>query len=242
MRLLFTVSGWFVVLLAATTPLLAQPTIKLLTKTVMTLVAKDEKTRLERPARFDVETLSGRKTYSGQGLPGRPFSVVLEGTDTLIVTTSVQGYGTLKEIMLVSCDTCASYAYVALLRSENDSLFTNLEVNQAIQLDKVYFDQSSYVLRSESYPQLDKLVKTLATFPRLKIEIAGHTDNVGDRLLNQALSENRARIITNYLVSHQIASERLRYAGYGSKRPAAPNDSEENKRRNRRVEFIVLAR
>lgn len=74
-----------------------------------------------------------------------------------------------------------------------DSVFRNLAVNQAFRIDDVYFDQSSYVLRPEPHPQLDKLAKTLTTTPKLVIEIAGHTDNVGDRWLNQALSATGTR-------------------------------------------------
>lgn len=215
-------------------------TVKPRVKTVMTIQAKDEKTGAELPARYDVEAVLAKKKYNGQSGPTKPFAITLERTDTLIVTTTAKGYGTIEEVMLVTCDTCADYEYVALLPKE-DSVFTDLKVDQAVQLDKVYFDQSSYVLRPESYPQLDKLVKTLNTSPRLKIEIAGHTDNVGDRRLNQALSENRAKVIANYLVSKCIAEDRLRHNGYGDARPAAANDSEDNKRKNRRVEFVVLA-
>ncbi len=209
-------------------------------KTVMTLLARDEKTRVDVPARFAVEAILAKRKYNGAGTPQKPFTITLERTDTLIVKTTAKGYSTIEEVMLIKCDTCADYEYIALLAKE-DSVFVNLTLNQAIQLDKVYFDQSSYVLRAESFPQLDKLAKTLATSPKLKIEIAGHTDNVGDRRLNQALSENRAKVIANYLISKQIAENRLRHAGYGDSRPAAPNDSEENKRKNRRVEFVVFA-
>jgi len=89
---------------------------------------------------------------------------------------------------------------------------------------------------------LDKLAKTLVATPGLVIEITGHTDNVGDRYQrpNYSLSENRARIIRNYLNRTGVAENRLRPKGYGGLRPAAPNDSEGNKQKNRRVEFVVL--
>lgn len=209
--------------------------------TVMTLQAKDEKTGTELTARFEVEAVLARKKFSGQGSPARPFAITLTQTDTLIVTTQANGYSTIEELMLITCDTCANYEYIALL-PEEVSVFTDLTLNRPIELDRVYFDQSSYVLRSESFSQLDKLVRTLVAEPTLKIAIAGHTDNVGDRRLNQTLSENRAKVITNYLVSHGIAENRLQYRGYGDTQPAAPNDSEENRRKNRRVEFVVLAR
>ena len=117
---------------------------------------------------------------------------------------------------------------------------TTLAAGKAVTLDNVYFDQSSYLLRPESYPQLNELVGILKNRPTLTIEISGHTDNVGDPRLNLALSENRARVITNYLTTRGVKADRLVYKGYGQTQPVAPNDTEENKRRNRRVEVRIL--
>lgn len=212
--------------------------------TVFTLKAVDDQTSAELPAQFTVQAKLANKKYAGKSQSNKPFTFVLTRTDTLNVITSSKGYYESEELMVVSCDTCADYEYVVRLEKEDpkaDTVFRNLQVNQSFRLDNVYFDQSSYVLRPESYPQLTKLIKTLATTPKLVIEIAGHTDNVGDRRLNQLLSENRAKVITTYLIRNGIPENRLRYNGYGDTRPAAPNDSEENKRKNRRVEFVVLA-
>ncbi|MGA0557313.1 OmpA family protein [Larkinella sp. VNQ87] len=115
-----------------------------------------------------------------------------------------------------------------------------LTAGKTVTLDNVYFDQSSYLLRPESHAQLNQLVALLKSRPELKIEISGHTDNVGDPRLNLALSENRARVIKSYLIANGIAENRLRSLGYGQKRPIAANDTEENKRKNRRVEVRVL--
>lgn len=213
-------------------------------RTVFTISAVDDKTSADLPTQFTIQAKLSRKKFEGKSGPGsQSFDFILTRTDTLDVIAYSPGYYEAEEIMVVSCDTCPTYNYVVRLAKQElaDSVFRNLAVNQAFRLDNVYFDQSSYVLRPESYPQLDKLVKTLQTTPALIIEIAGHTDNVGDRRLNQALSENRAKIIMNYLTNHGIAAKRLKYNGYGSNRPAALNDSEENKRKNRRVEFVVLA-
>ncbi|MBN8822579.1 MULTISPECIES: OmpA family protein [unclassified Spirosoma] len=214
-------------------------------KTLFTISAVDEKTSQEIPAQFTIQAKQAKKKFVGKSVAdGKPFAFVLTRTDTLNVIASSPGYYEAEELMVVSCDTCTDYGYVIRLEKEEpkpDSIFRNLQVNQAFRLDNVYFDQSSYVLRPESYPQLNKLIKTLVSTPKLVIEIAGHTDNVGDRRLNQALSENRAKIITNYLVRNGIPENRLRHNGYGDTHPAAPNDTEENKRKNRRVEFVVLA-
>ncbi|GAB3328910.1 hypothetical protein GCM10027299_31630 [Larkinella ripae] len=117
---------------------------------------------------------------------------------------------------------------------------STLATGKTVTLNNVYFDQSSYLLRPESYPQLNQLVGLLKSRPELKIEISGHTDNVGDPRLNLALSENRARVITTYLMTQGIAANRLRFRGYGQTLPIAANDSEENKQKNRRVEVRLL--
>ncbi|CAN5345900.1 hypothetical protein BH23BAC1_BH23BAC1_44750 [soil metagenome] len=117
--------------------------------------------------------------------------------------------------------------------------FENLEVGKAIVLKHILFDQGKFDLKEDSYEELNKLLKTLEKNPEIKIEIAGHTDNRGDIKLNQMLSRNRAKVIANYLLDHGIKENRLKITGYGSSKPVAPNDTEENRKKNRRVEFII---
>jgi outer membrane protein OmpA-like peptidoglycan-associated protein len=74
----------------------------------------------------------------------------------------------------------------------------------------------------------------------LKIEISGHTDNVGAKDKNQILSENRAKSVVDFLVSKQIARERLSYKGYGDTQPINENDSDEHRANNRRTEFKII--
>ena len=118
--------------------------------------------------------------------------------------------------------------------------FDKIEKGKAIALNNVYFEQSSFIMQKESYPELDKVVLMLKSNPQTKIEIGGHTDNIGDNRLNLALSENRAKVILNYLVSKGIDEDRLLYRGYGGVKPVAPNDSEDNKKKNRRVEIVGI--
>lgn len=230
---------------------LAQSSAKLVTRhtTDFTLKALDEQTKKEIPATYTVKAVLSKKTFTGRSEPGRTFAFTLGKTDTVIINTMAKGYYAMEEVLLVPCDTCANYEHFALMEKavptktvaeKPDSVFRDLKVNDKIRLDNVYFDQSSYILRKESYPQLDILLNTLRRYPKLVIEIAGHTDNVGDRRLNQSLSENRARVITNYLIQRGIVENRLQYQGYGDSLPAAPNDNEANKKLNRRVEFTVL--
>lgn len=108
-------------------------------------------------------------------------------------------------------------------------------------LQNVFFDTDKYILKNQSKVELDKLADFLTKNPTLNIELGGHTDNVGDKKHNQALSENRAKAVCDYLISKGIAKDRLTYRGYGDTRPVVPNDSEEHRQMNRRTEFRVIS-
>lgn len=209
--------------------------------TLFTVRAVDEQSGKELPASFKIKLHLADSQFEGSSQPGREnFNIRMFGSDTVTVETSSDGYFTIEEVLLVSCDTCGFYQYTALLEKKIDSVFTNLKVNDVVKLDKIYFDQSKYDLRPESREQLEKLYRTLRDNPKLKVSIDGHTDNVGDPRLNQLLSENRAKVIYTYLIRKNIASSRMLHRGFGSRKSVAPNDTEENKALNRRVEFVVL--
>ena len=72
------------------------------------------------------------------------------------------------------------------------------------------------------------------------IEVAGHTDNTGDPAANLSLSQARAASVVKYLTDRGISEGRLKARGYGDTKPLAPNDTEENKAKNRRTEFTIL--
>ncbi len=124
---------------------------------------------------------------------------------------------------------------------ERNLLLAPMKVGSTIALNNVWFVQSKPVLLSDSYAELDRLVQILKDNPNIKIEISGHTDNVGNPKQNQKLSEDRVITIKNYLIAHGIAANRLTGKGYGSSRPIASNDKEETRRLNRRVEFKIVS-
>ena len=90
-----------------------------------------------------------------------------------------------------------------------------------------------------SYEELNKLADYLIKNIQLKIEVSGHTDNVGKEEDNQLLSEARAKAVATYLISKGIVQERINYKGYGSKQPVATNETEQGRMLNRRVEFFL---
>lgn len=124
---------------------------------------------------------------------------------------------------------------------ERNLLLTPMKVGSKIALNNVWFVQSKPVLLSTSYGELNRLVQILKDNPTIKIEISGHTDNVGDPKQNQKLSEDRVKAIKKYLIDNGISASRLSGKGYGSSKPIASNDREETRRLNRRVEFTIVS-
>jgi len=95
------------------------------------------------------------------------------------------------------------------------------------------------MLKEESFPELNRLVKLLTDNPAITIEINGHTDDVGADTDNLKLSQERAAAVVTYLTSKKIGDTRLSSNGFGETKPIADNKTEEGRQLNRRVEFVV---
>ena len=118
----------------------------------------------------------------------------------------------------------------------------NLEFDapKTFVLEDVEFDFGKSLLRPSSYPTLDDLVDYLKRKPNERIEIGGHTDNVGSDAKNLVLSLERAKSIVEYLVSKGISNDRLVAKGYGAEEPIEENTTEEGRQKNRRTEVKIL--
>lgn len=117
-----------------------------------------------------------------------------------------------------------------------------IEVNASVVLKNIFFDFNKYEIKTASQVELDKVVQLLNDNPSLKIQIAGHTDNIGSAPDNLKLSENRAKAVIAYLANHGIDAKRLSFKGYGATQPVAANSTEEGRAQNRRTELKVVAR
>ncbi len=117
---------------------------------------------------------------------------------------------------------------------------SKIKAGERFVLRNVFFETDSYVLKKESYIELDYVVRLLSLNTSVNVEIGGHTDNVGTRTYNITLAENRAKAVYRYLVERGIASDRLKYKGYGFDQPLESNDTEEGKAKNRRTELKIL--
>jgi len=136
-------------------------------------------------------------------------------------------------------DLPAGAAYAEVVK---DIALKKLEVGVVIVLNNIFFDTGKALLRPESTAELERLYKLLSEQPALRLELAGHTDNVGKPAANQDLSQRRAQAVVSYLTKRGIAASRLTAAGYGDTRPVAPNTTKAGRQLNRRTEFKVTGK
>jgi OmpA-OmpF porin, OOP family len=122
-----------------------------------------------------------------------------------------------------------------------DILLEPIVVGANIVLNNMFFEFRSYKLLKESKYELNRIIRLMKENPTMKVEISGHTDNVGTDKANQKLSMQRAQSVVTYLVENGIARERLTAKGYGKSKPIASNNSDEGRQENRRVEIEVLS-
>lgn len=111
---------------------------------------------------------------------------------------------------------------------------------QKINLNRIYFVRSKPIILETSFSELKKLLDILTDNPHINIRIDGHTDNVGGDDANMKLSQERTEAIKLHLIEKGIDKNRLSAKGFGESTPIAPNNSEKNKKLNRRVEFLIV--
>ncbi len=122
-----------------------------------------------------------------------------------------------------------------------DIALTPLAVGDKITLKNIYFELSKSDLLPASFAELDKLVAMMEDSPNMTIRLEGHTDIIGDHDKNLQLSQDRVAACRAYLVRQGIASARIQAIGYGDTRPIITTGSDEDRKVNRRVEFVILS-
>lgn len=121
-----------------------------------------------------------------------------------------------------------------------DLYLAPLVIGEHIRINNIFFEHNSFVLKPESYHDLQKVADLLKEYTQMKIEIGGHTDSWGSNSLNQKLSEDRAKSVQEYIVSQGISADRVTYKGYGEENPIESNRTEKGRSQNRRVEFTIV--
>lgn len=117
-----------------------------------------------------------------------------------------------------------------------------IEVDAAVVLRNIFFDTKKFALKQESAIELDRVVQLLNDNPAVKIQIEGHTDNVGTAADNQKLSDARAKSVVAYLIIKGIKADRLTAKGFGATKPLADNKTEEGRAQNRRTGLKITAK
>jgi outer membrane protein OmpA-like peptidoglycan-associated protein len=116
-----------------------------------------------------------------------------------------------------------------------------LEADAKLTLKDINFESNSAQLTDVSYTELDRVVKLLSENPTLKVEVAAHTDDIGSDTYNTVLSKKRAQSVAEYLTQSKIQTGRFTSQGYGEKLPKVPNNTDENRAVNRRVELKIIS-
>jgi outer membrane protein OmpA-like peptidoglycan-associated protein len=116
---------------------------------------------------------------------------------------------------------------------------TPIEVGQSVDIENIYFETGKAVLKPESFRSLNALVQFLNEYPNVKVEIGGHTDDVGSASVNQKISEERALSVAEYVMAQGIPAHRIESKGYGFSKPKASNKTADGRAKNRRVDFTI---
>lgn len=158
-----------------------------------------------------------------------------------VVEASARGYQNNTALFDVIADETAETQIIYLTKAAGlEYEGKQLQAGDAITLKNIQFAQSSAELTTESKAELEKLVTLMTANPRIEIELSGHTSNEGTIQGNRALSLARVQSCKNYLARQGIDEARVIVIGYGPEKPIAPNDTEANRSRNRRVEMKIV--
>jgi outer membrane protein OmpA-like peptidoglycan-associated protein len=171
-------------------------------------------------------------TVDSDPLTGK-YSVMLEKGKQYAV--SVEGKGYLKSHENIRIPENQGYTVI----KEEFSMLP-LRKGQKMNLRNVFFEQSRAILLEASSEQLKEVVQLMQINPTLVIELHGHTDGIGDADLNMILSKDRVETIKKYLIQEGIAANRIAAKAFGGTQPIASNETEETRKLNRRVEFLIL--
>ncbi|SNS48327.1 WD40-like Beta Propeller Repeat [Ekhidna lutea] len=132
--------------------------------------------------------------------------------------------------------------FVNLKKSDTVEKFIRIfpiQKGETIELKNIFFDFDKAELKTASYPELNRVLDYLTRGTIDKIMISGHTDSKGDPNYNMGLSGRRAKAVMDFFIRNGISRDRLSYKAFGETKPKAPNDTPENRQKNRRVEFQI---
>lgn len=198
-------------------------------------VVKDAKTLKPITAKIDYVLLpKSTPVDSILSFPGSgEYKVRLQNNQVYAYTVHAQGY-------LVLSDNIDLTKVASTQTIVRDILLTPFVVGDKITLKNLFFEVSKFELLPASYAELDRLVGFMKDYPTMQIGLEGHTDVVGDKDANMQLSKDRVNEVKKYLVSKGVKAERITATGFGSTKPIVAKGTDEERKVNRRVEFVIL--
>jgi outer membrane protein OmpA-like peptidoglycan-associated protein len=171
--------------------------------------------------------------------PTNAVSTTNTGTSTSTSMNTNTNMNAISNQNAVSPATNTNIAPTAVTNDATPALETKKD-ELDIRFSEVLFDKGSAEPAEQTLEIIHNLASTFKKYPKLQIMVEGHTDNQGDRAFNLDLSERRAKAVTEELIRNGVSSNQLRYQGFGDQKPVAPNDTETNRKKNRRVNIRVL--
>ncbi|EKR75315.1 OmpA family protein [Leptospira noguchii] len=163
------------------------------------------------------------------------FSIILPFGDNYGFYAQKKGYLPVSQNLNLSSNKKFSEKVEVILQ------LPSIRDSGSIQINNLFFESKSFQIAPESIPELNRLAEIVKENPDIEIQIEGHTDNVGKKKDNLILSEKRAAAVAEFLFQkHSIFRERIQTKGFGDSVPLSKNDSEEGRKKNRRVNFTIL--
>lgn len=198
-------------------------------------VVKDAETGAPLEALVEMVDLNSKQTLTSvkSDIQTGEYLACIQTGSNVMLNVSNPGYPFYSENFQIE------KSYTVLSPYLKDIALQKADVGTVVVLKNIFFDFDKSDLQPASFVELDVLVDYL-THNKVNIEIGGHTDNQGTDEYNDRLSDERAKAVYEYLLSHGIAADRLSYRGYGKRQPIADNNTEEGRAANRRTEFKIV--
>ncbi len=193
----------------------------------------DEATQAGIPVEVVITNLDNNEVIRTTATPDSDgkYKIKLREGDRYNVSVSPKGYSFYNTTVNLKKKEAPKKLEVKLKQLKEDT---------KLALNDITFETNSEDLNESSYVELDRVVKLMQDNPEIKIEISAHTDDAGSNSYNLRLSKRRAKSVVRYMLEADIDAARLISKGYGESKPIVPNDSDEHKAMNRRVELKIL--
>lgn len=201
------------------------------TEALLIVLVNNEKGKPLEAEPISFVGVKSKKVFSGTTKADGKFSILIpEGDKYKVKYKSFTEEEDFSELDIPSVPGLVNFEYTI-----------TVALPKVYTLDNVFFDSGKSTLRAESFKELNELAEFMKHKKTMVIEVAGHTDNVGNPESNQKLSEARANEVRNYLIKKGIGGERLQAKGYGDTQPVASNDTDAGKQKNRRTEVRIVS-